>query len=103
MLTPSYSSSTRGRYHDVSHSPLKTWELRGYDAFAQEWYPLPGCFLSEEEALRAARHWLSELERMQPSAHSGGQQGIQDRVYVVRPDGSLYVTTFTTIWRVRRN
>jgi len=32
------------------------------------------------------------LERVQPSRRSGGQQlgGIQDQVYIVRPDGSTY-------------
>lgn len=68
---------------------LPLWRLRGYDPFAGEWYPLPGIFLSEEAAIRAARRHLRRLEKMQPSAVSGGQQGIQDQVYLICPDGTL--------------
>lgn len=32
-----------------------------------------------------------ELEIVQPHAMSGGQSGIQDRVYVIRPDGTQYL------------
>lgn len=39
-----------------------------------------------------AQQVLTNLERTQPSEHSGGQypHGIQDRVFVERPDGSRY-------------
>jgi hypothetical protein len=68
------------------------WRLRGHDTFAGEDYPLPGTYWTEAQAQRAARRRLAELERMQPSASSGGQRpgGIQDRVYIVRPDGTAY-------------
>ncbi len=68
---------------------IKVWRLRGYDTFAGEWYPLPGIFLGEKAALRAARRRLQQLEKTQPSSVSGGQDGIQDQVYLLCPDGSL--------------
>jgi hypothetical protein len=66
------------------------WGLQGYDTFAGEWYPLPGRFRTEEAARRAAHRRLQELERTQPSDVSGGQEGIQDQVYLRSPDGSVY-------------
>jgi hypothetical protein len=68
------------------------WTLKGYDTFSDEWYPFSGEFESEESAQAAADERLDELERQQPSARSGGQGqgGIQDRVYIIRPDGSGY-------------
>lgn len=68
---------------------VRVWRLRGYDTFADEWYPLDGIFWSERAAMRAARRYLKELEKMQPSKFSGGQDGIQDRVYIVHPDGTM--------------
>ena len=75
-----------------------SWKLEGYDTFAEEYYPLEGEYSSEKEAQRAAAKRLQELERTQPSRRpgglggSGGQGsfGIQDRVFVIRPDGSRY-------------
>lgn len=64
------------------------WELEGVDAFDGQRY-----FLSRhdsvEEAERAARIRLVHLELIQPTASSGGQRphGIQDRVYIIDPDG----------------
>jgi hypothetical protein len=66
------------------------WRLRGRDTFAGQDYALRGVFWTEKAAQRAARRRLAELERSQPSATSGGQDGIQDQVYVVRPDGTSY-------------
>lgn len=66
------------------------WRLKGYDTFDGTFYPLPGSFESQEEAEEAARERLAELEREQPSASSGGQSGIQDQVYIVRPNGTLH-------------
>jgi hypothetical protein len=68
---------------------IRTWRLRGYDTFAVERYELPGRFFSVQAALRAARRQLVQLEKLQPTATSGGQDGIQDQVYLVRPDGTL--------------
>jgi len=69
---------------------IAVWRLRGYDTFAGEWYPISGIYLSERAALRAAHKRLKALERSQPSATSGGQEGIQDQVYIVRPDGTMF-------------
>ena len=71
---------------------IKIWRLQGYDTFAGESYPLPGIYFSEKSAQRAAQRELRKLEKMQPSGQSGGQKegGIQDRVFIVRPDGTTY-------------
>ncbi|NWG34377.1 MAG: hypothetical protein HXY42_08040 [Chloroflexi bacterium] len=74
----------------LHHLNIPVWRLRGYDTFAGEWYPLDGIYLSERAALRAAHKRLKELERLQPSDTSGGQEGIQDQVYIVRPDGTMF-------------
>jgi hypothetical protein len=68
--------------------PDGKWTLQGYDTFAHESYPLDGEFDTEEAAIAAARAYLDELEQAQPSLSSGGQSGIQDGVYVIRPDGT---------------
>jgi hypothetical protein len=68
------------------------WKLQGYDTFSLEYYPLPGRYWTEGLARMAAKLYLRHLERTQPSAFSGGQTqaGIQDRVYIVRPDETEY-------------
>ncbi len=66
------------------------WRLKGYDTFAREHYPLQGEYATEEEARAAARAQLQYLEEIQPTKYSGGQSGIQDWVYVIRPDGNSY-------------
>lgn len=67
-----------------------TWHLLGRDALDWGFYPLPGVYASRKEAERAARARLRYLEGFQPTKTSGGQAGIQDRVYVVGPDGTSY-------------
>lgn len=69
-----------------------SWRLKGYDTFSMESYALPGEYSDESEARDAAHARLEELERTQPTSSSGGQDwhGIQDKVLVVRPDGSSY-------------
>ena len=73
-----------------------TWKLEGYDTFSSESYPLgayPGAdnckpsYDSYEAALADAWLRLAELERTQPSSSSGGQAGIQDRVFIIHPGG----------------
>jgi hypothetical protein len=71
----------------------------GYDTFEGEHYPLDGeghdgkTYLPEypayEAALEDAQFRLAYLEQTQPAASSGGQgfDGIQDRVYIIHPDG----------------
>ncbi len=66
------------------------WELEGYDTFSEEYYPLDGEYPDEASAEKAAQARLEELEKSQPSTQSGGQGGIQDRVYVVKPNGARY-------------
>ena len=66
------------------------WKLLGHDAFANEDYPIDGDFDTEADAVAAARAYLDDLERTQPSAASGGQDGVQDRVYVIGPSGTRF-------------
>lgn len=70
----------------------KKWKLEGFDTFLEESYPLAGEYSTEEEAIQAAEKRLEELEEEQPTNSSGGQGefGIQDRVYIIRPDGTKY-------------
>lgn len=67
------------------------WEVVGYDTFDREFYPLYDC-VSEEVALALGIRYLKHLEATQPAAFSGGQAalGIQDRVFIIRPDGTQY-------------
>jgi len=69
---------------------VEIWRLRGYDTFAGESFHIPGKFFSKNAAERAARKYLKKLEKTQPVHISGGQKGIQDQVYIIRPDGSIY-------------
>lgn len=70
--------------------PNGKWKLEGYDAFSREDYPLPGEYDTEDAAITAAKKRLEDLERTQPSESSGGQDGLQDRVYLIRPDGTKF-------------
>ena len=66
------------------------WRLEGYDAFDEESYPISGGPWRTYETVRnAAMERLRELEERQPSSNSGGQGvfGIQDRVFIVHPNG----------------
>lgn len=75
--------------------PEGKWTLRGEDTFDNEYYSIPGNFTTEAAAIQAAREHLEELEKTQPTASSGGQgsYGIQDRVYVVDPQGKVFRIT----------
>lgn len=82
---------------------MMAWQLEGYDAFDGEPYPLGTAiglngdahdgmkpsYETYEAAASDARKRLAGLERTQPAASSGGQDphGIQDRVYIIHPDG----------------
>ena len=68
------------------------WKIRGHDTFEDEPYPLEGEFDDQVLAEAAAAARLVHLRETQPSEESGGQDpgGIQDHVYVVRPDGTEY-------------
>ena len=67
------------------------FRLKGFDTFAGEYYDLAGEYETREEAEKAAAKRLEKLEETQPESSSGGQSwsGIQDRVYLVNPDGKL--------------
>ena len=69
------------------------WKIEGYDTFENEPYPLPGEYDGEDSAVDEAKKRLAELELSQPSETSGGQDygGIQDKIYIVRPDGTKYL------------
>ncbi|HZE99528.1 MAG TPA: hypothetical protein VE981_21160 [Planctomycetota bacterium] len=69
----------------------KSWALIGFDTLANEWYEV-SFFEREAEAARAGLMQLQEIEKTQPTVTSGGQAdyGIQDRVYIQRPDGTRY-------------
>ncbi|MEM6497188.1 MAG: hypothetical protein AAF709_10725 [Pseudomonadota bacterium] len=63
------------------------WWLEGWDTFGGHSYPIAGRYRTKEAATRAARRQLAKLERLQPTSASGGQDGIQDQVYVRGPNG----------------
>ena len=69
--------------------PTTIYRLKGYDPFAGEYYDLGGEYSSYSEADATAREQLQQLELAQPSEQSGGQDGIQDRVYIVLPNGQM--------------
>ena len=71
------------------------WKLEGYDTFSEESYSLSGNYPDRQSAEAAARKRLLELERTQPTSSSGGQDehGIQDHVFVVRPDMILNIVS----------
>lgn len=73
----------------MTQAMKEPWRLIGHDTFDGDDYSLTE-HGSEEEALHAAHDRLHALEILQPTYASGGQDGIQDRVYVVRPDGTRY-------------
>ncbi len=52
--------------------------------------PDSGSYRSRERAITAARRELRKIERLQPSETSGGQDGIQDQVHVIEPDGGSF-------------
>ena len=68
------------------------WKLEGWDVFDAGNYAIDGEYNTEEQAIEAAKAHLIELEKSQPNKESGGQsdRGVQDRVFIVKPDGSKY-------------
>ena len=66
-----------------------SWWVIGWDTFEGAEYPVSR-HATEAESKVAAQQFLLQLERDQPTASSGGQSGIQDHVYIVRPDGVRY-------------
>ena len=72
---------------------LGQWRLEGWDTFAGHGYAIAGRYRSRESAIRGARRQLRKIEKSQPSAISGGQEGIQDQVFVIGPDGESFRVT----------
>lgn len=72
------------------------WKLIGWDTFSSEEYSISE-HKTQELAEKAAAEKMQYLEEIQPSKSSGGQgtYGIQDQVYIQRPDGTRY-RWFTT-------
>ena len=68
------------------------WKIQDYDTFEGEFYGLCGGWDTEKKAKQEAKKRLMEIEKNQPSTQSGGQGfgGIQDQVFIVKPDGSKY-------------
>ncbi len=66
------------------------WRLEGFDTSAREEYPISGDYDSEADAVAAAENRMEQIEKHPPSVPSGEQEGLQDRIYVVRPDGSKF-------------
>lgn len=69
------------------------WHIDGYDTFEGAEYPVASNIETIEDAELLARALRRRIEEAQPSATSGGQAfgGIQDRVYIVNPDGSKQI------------
>ncbi len=65
-----------------------TWRLQDVDQFDGTVYRIRGTFLSLEEAYSAARRLCQKIERTQPTRSSGDQQGIQNIILIVCPNGS---------------
>jgi len=63
------------------------FKLLGFDTLDVEWYYLDGEYAMISDAYAAAYARFDELEREQPSRGSGGQDGIQDQVWLVPPIG----------------
>ncbi len=72
-----------------SSKPKQPFKLLGYDTFSNEWYGL-GEFPTEAKARAAGVKKLEELAITQPAKTSGGQSGIQDRVFIEGPDGQRH-------------
>lgn len=73
------------------------WSVHGYDTFSSHPYNFLDCpeegFGSEDKALVFARTQFAKIQRDQPPEEAGDcwdEGSIQDRVVIVRPDGSEY-------------
>lgn len=62
------------------------WRIRGYDTFEGAYYDLDGEWDTEAEAREAGQKALEHVETIQPGVIAGD---IQDRVYLIHPDGGL--------------
>ena len=65
------------------------WQLWGLDTFSNETYRVSQ-HATEQECRAAAREYMRDIELQQPSETSGGQEGIQDQLFIVGPSGVRY-------------
>lgn len=77
-------------YEEVRKVLLEKWKIEGWDTFDAGNYSIAGEYATEAEAIEVAKTKLLENEKDQPTETSGGQNGVQDQVFIVRPDGSKY-------------
>lgn len=63
----------------------RKWHLDGYDTFDGTTYTLAINIDSKRVATMLHQARLRELEKTQPTASSGGQRGIQDKVFIRPP------------------
>ena len=75
------------------------WDVEGYDTFSRESYSVKTGLTSYNAALECAKQKLLQIERTQPRASSGGPDafGIQDRVFIVHPDGKKDRVDFASL------
>lgn len=68
------------------------WRIKGKDTFENEFYSIAGEYDTEELALAAAKTQWDEIQKSQPIEDAGDPEfdGIQGRVWIVRPDGNKY-------------
>ncbi len=64
----------------------KLWRVVDWDTFAREEYPV-STHATEAEAISAAKVLFAEIQKDQPESQSGGQDGIQDHVFIISPEG----------------
>lgn len=71
-------------YPGDSKDPGK-YHLDGFDTFEGESYPLARDIDDLPTAQMLYTAGMRHLEETQPSSSSGGQNGIQDKVYIIHP------------------
>ncbi|MBI5821214.1 MAG: hypothetical protein HZA88_19765 [Verrucomicrobia bacterium] len=64
------------------------FEVVGYDTFSGEYYHVSRHFFLWTARI-AGRLCLWKIRRMQPDKTTGGQAGIQDKVFIMIPKGEM--------------
>lgn len=67
------------------------WKLKGRDKFTGKFYDIFDSYPNEQSAIEMARERRADFGLTQPSSGSQGRKGVQDKVYIVRPDGTQYL------------
>lgn len=67
----------------------KKWRIKRCDPLekGKEFPESKDQYDDEKQAEEAAQKLLQKIEREQPTSESGGQNGVQDRVYIISPEG----------------